>query len=950
MAQDTAEQATPDVATSQGASGEAGPSSEIVVTGSRVVTDGFSAPTPVTVLSGENLLTTTPSTIGEGLNKLPQFANSVRPTSAQFGPESGASTQLNLRSLGAQRGLILLDGRRLNPSTAQGVVDVSILPEELVERVEIVTGGASAAYGSDAVAGVVNFILDTDFTGFKGNIQGGITDRGDNLNGKISATYGTAIGEQLHLVVSGSFYEADGVESYRDREWFNSCAPINTPGAAGGFPAQPLRYQVCDANTTLMAPGGLIVGVSSPLANSVLGTEFLDANTPVPFQFGTMLSRTMMVGGNQEDQGIDFQPVAGLRRATGYARLNWEATDNITLFADALVAQSKADFRGTLMQMYDTTAITIYEDNAFLPESIRQQIDVTPDVDFIRMGTSNPSIGILQNIGISDTQRYTVGANAEFGDWTVDTYYEHGTNLQTIRANGNLVIAKYFDAIDAVRNPANGQIVCRTELTGPAHGCVPFNVFGPDSASQQAIDFVTTGPGGEGSLTKERTKEDVFEIAARGQPFATWAGDVGVALGGGYRKESVDRKVDPGSNGPKISCLQTQPEGCPDAYPIPRGVPSSYLARPVGAYFFSNQQPITGGYDLWELFGEVAVPLARDMPFLQSLDLNAAARYTDYSLSGGVTTWKVGLSWQPIDDIRFRATRSRDIRAANLVELYSSSPAGAGPINERLADGTLRTSTVVNLASGNPDLMPEKADTLTVGGVFSPTFLPGFQMSADYYNIDISGAIGQLGAQVIVDACSAGETALCSLVERDADGIIFRVNNGYLNIAQIKTTGLDLEASYRANIGDDSSFSIRGIATRVFELYVGGFDRAGQVGTSGGVPKWQFNIDANLRMGPFGVGVNERIIGAGTYNSTWVEGVDIDDNHLPAVAYTDFTASYRFDVAGNQWELYGTVNNLLDQDPPREAGQYFVFGTIPSNSSLYDAIGRAYTLGLRIRM
>ena len=955
LAQEVSPESAPNVATSQGASGENGPNSEIVVTGSRVVTNGFSAPTPVTVLSGQDLLTTTPSTIGEGLNKLPQFANSVRPTSAQFGPESGASTQLNLRSLGAQRGLILLDGRRVNPSTAQGVVDVSILPEELVERVEVVTGGASAAYGSDAVAGVVNFILDTDFTGFKSNIQGGITDRGDNLNGKISATYGTAIAEQFHLVVSGSFYKAEGVESYRDREWFQSCAPINTPGVAGGFPAQPLRYQVCDANTTLMAPGGLIVGVSSPAANSVLGTEFLDANTPVPFQFGTMLSRTMMVGGNQEDQGLDFQPVAGLQRATGYARLNWDATDNITFFADALVAQSKADFRGTLMQMYDTTAITIFEDNAFLPESIRQQIDVTPGVDFIKMGTSNPAIGILQNIGISDTQRFTVGMQGEFGGWTIDTYYEHGTNLQTIRANGNLVIAKYFDAIDAVRNPANGQIVCRTELTGPAHGCVPFNVFGPDSASQQAVDFVTSGPGGEGSWTKERTNEDVFELVARAQPLQTWAGDVGVAVGGGYRRESVNRQVDPGSNGPKISCLQTQPEGCPDAYPIPLGVPSSYLARPLGAYFFSNQQPITGGYDLWELFGEAAVPLARDMPFLQSLDLNAAVRYTDYSLSGGVTTWKVGLSWQPIDDIRFRATRSRDIRAANLTELYSSSAAGAGSINERLPDGTLRTSTVVNLATGNPELRPEKADTITAGAVFTPTFMPGLQFSVDYYDIDISKAIGQLGSQNIVDQCTGGATELCSLLDRDAEGIIFRVNNGYLNISQLKTNGVDFEASYRTAIGDDSSFSLRGIASRVFELSTQiqdqlSVDRAGQVGTSGGVPKWQFNIDANLRVGPFGVGINERIIGAGTYNSTYVEGVDIDDNHLPAVAYTDLTASYRFDVGANDWELYGTVNNLLDQDPPREAGQFFVFSTIPSNSYLYDAIGRAYTLGLRIRM
>jgi outer membrane receptor protein involved in Fe transport len=576
-------------------------------------------------------------------------------------------------------------------------------------------------------------------------------------------------------------------------------------------------------------------------------------------------------------------------------------------------------------------------------------------VDFIRMGTSNPAVGVLKNIGISDTQRYTVGVQAEFGDWAVDAYYEHGTNLQTIRANENLVLAHYFDAIDAVRNPANGQIVCRTELFGPAHGCVPFNVFGPDSASQQAVDFVTAGPGGEGSETMERTKEDVVELVARSQPFQTWAGEVGIALGGGYRSESVNRRVDPGSSGPKISCLQTQPNGCPNAYPIPRGVPSSYLARPLGAYFFSNQQPIVGGYDLWEVFGEAAVPLARDLPFLQSLDLNAAVRYTDYSLSGGVTTWKVGLSWQPIDDVRLRATRSRDIRAANLTELYSSSAAGAGSINERLADGTLRTSTVVNLATGNPDLSPEKADTLTVGAVFTPTFLPGLQFSVDYYDIAISEAIGQLGGQNIVDQCTAGATQLCSLLERDADGIIFRVNNGYLNISQLKTSGIDIEASYRTDIGDDASFSIRGIASHVIELSTQiqnqpAVDRAGQVGSSGGVPKWQFNIDANLRVGPFSVGAVERIIGAGTYNSTYVEGVDIDDNHLPSVAYTDLTAGYRFDIAGDEWELYGTINNLFDKDPPREAGQFFVFGTIPSNSYLYDAIGRAYTVGLRIRM
>ncbi|MBN8830672.1 MAG: TonB-dependent receptor, partial [Sphingomonadales bacterium] len=868
--------------------------------------------------------------------------------------ESGASTQLNLRALGPQRGLILLDGRRLNPSTATGVVDVAILPEELVQRVDIVTGGASAAYGSDAVAGVVNFILDSKFTGFKSTIQGGVTDRGDNVNGKISASFGTPIGERLHLILSGTFYNAEGVQDYRKREWFQSCAPINSPGVAGGLPARPLRLQRCGANTTLMAPGGLIVNASAGVPRSLINTQFLEGGVPAPFQIGTLATRTMMIGGTGEDQGIDFQPLPELRRVTGYGHLRYEASDNLEFFADALIAQSKARYRGTLMQFYDTTALTIYEDNAFLPESIRQIMNATPGVDSITVGTSMPAVGFLDNEGISDTKRFTVGLKGEVAGWTVDAYYEYGTNLQTIRGNGNVTIAHVFDAVDAVRNPANGQIVCRTQLTNPGHECVPYNIFGANAASQQAVDFVRSGPGGNGSWTKERTRQHVVEVAARSRPFSTWAGEVGVALGAGYRKDTVKREVDPGSNGPKISCLQTNPN-CANPYPIPRGVPSSYLARPVGAYFFSNQQPITGGYDVWEMFGEVAVPLARDKPFLQSLDLSAAARYTHYSLSGGVTTWKAGLTWQPIEDIRFRTTRSRDIRAANMTELYSTSAAGAGAINERLPNGTLRTSTVVNLATGNPDLKPEKADTFTAGAVFSPTFLPGLQLSADYYDIDISQAIGQLGGQNIVDQCVAGATELCKRIERDADGIIFRVNNGYLNISRMKTSGLDLEASYRTNIGADSSLMIRAIASHVFELSTqtqqqAPVDRAGQTGLSGGIPSWNFNIDVNLKLNGFSLGVNERIIGKGTYNATFVEGVDIDDNKIPAIAYTDLTASYRFDVGDRQWEVFGTVNNLLDQDPPWKSGQFFVFGTIPTNAYLFDTIGRAYTIGLRIKL
>jgi len=908
---------------------------DIVVTGSRVISNGFSAPTPVTVVTGEKLLTSTPTTIGEALNKLPQFANSIRPSTSQFAPESGASTQLNLRSLGAQRGLILLDGRRLNPSTAGGIVDVSILPEELVSRVDIVTGGASAAYGSDAVAGVVNFVLDTKFRGLKANVQGGITERGDNGNFKGSLTWGTDIGSTLHLVASGSYFRQDGILNYRDRDWFRSCAPVVVPGT-------PARLQRCNVKTSFMAAGGLIT--AGPLA----GTQFLEGGVPAPFTYGNPRTATQMVGGDGEDQGLDFQPLPKLERITGYAHLDWKPSDRLTFFADGLYGRSATQYHGTLQGFYATTALTIYRDNAYLPAAIAARMD-DPNGDGNRadaiqrftLGHSFPQIGPQTNRGISETERVTAGFSSKVGTWNVDGYYEYGTNLQTIRSIGNLTIQRLFDSVDAVRNAA-GQIVCRSTLTSP-HDCVPLNVFGPDSASQAAVDYVRASPyGGSGSVTRERTEENVAELTARGNLFSTWAGPVAVALGGGYRKETVNRKVDPGSNGPKF------PNGL-----IPRGVEfTRYISSTSGAYFLSNQQPIKGGYDLYELFGEALVPLAEDVPFARKLVIDLAGRYTHYSTSGGVETWKVGVNWQPIRDFRFRATRSRDIRAANLTELYSTSSAGAASVVDPFRNNA--TPVVISLALGNQQLRPERADTLTLGGVFTPTFLRGAQLSLDYYDIKIAGAIGQLGTQNIVNQCFAGAAAACGLLERDAGGNLFRINNGYLNINKLKTSGLDIEASYRTAIPGGSA-GLRVIASRVFELSTlipGGstVDRAGQVGTSGGVPKWNFNISATVAQGGLSLTWDERVIGAGTYDSTFVEGRDIDDNRLPAVAYTDLSLSYKFKVGSHDLEAYGVVNNLFDKDPPRQSGSYFVFATIPTNTYLYDQIGRAFTLGLRVRL
>jgi len=933
MAQETSPQ--PDEGDAAGDSA----AEQIIVTGTRLISNGFSAPTPVTVVTGQELLTATPTTIGEALNKLPQFANSIRPTSSQFAPENGAATQLNLRSLGAQRSLVLLDGRRVTPSTAGGIVDVSILPEELVQRVDIVTGGASAAYGSDAVAGVVNFILDTQFEGLKGTAQSGVSSRGDNANYKFSLTGGLALGERLHLVLSGSYFHQDGVKDYRNRDWFQSCAPVVLSGQT------PVRQWHCGVKTSQEATGGLIV--SGPLK----GIQFGPGGEPEPFIYGNPATATQMVGGSGEDQGIDFQPVAAIDRKTVYGHLLYEANDNLDLFVDGLYGNSLATYRGTLMGFYGNTALTIYRDNAFLPASVAALMDdpngdgdTSDAVNTITVGHNMDQLGFLINKGRSETIRFSGGFNARLGnDWHLDGYYGYGTNLQTIRAIGNLTVERFFDAIDAVRDPATGDIVCRRALTITAlSSCQPLNIFGPDSASQASINYVLSSPyGGSGSVTKERTRQHVAEIVLRGSPFSTWAGPLSLAVGGGYRKESVNRVVDPGSNGLKF------PNG------QPRGVEfTRYASSTYGAYFFSNQRPISGGYDVWELFGETQIPLADGVPFAEELSVNLAARYTHYSISGGVTTWKGGINWQPIPDVRFRATRSRDIRAPNLTELYSTSAAGASSATDPFRDNAV--SVVVSQANGSLALHPEKADTLTVGGVLSPRFLPGFNLSADYYSIKIEDAIGQLGVQNIINQCYAGATELCSRLERDPQGVLFRVDNGYLNINRLKTRGLDIEGSYRTDVGA-GFLTFRAIVSRVFELstLIPGssvVDRAGQTGLDGGVPKWNFSLNATGKFGPATLSIDERIIGKGKYDATFVEGRDIDDNSVAAIAYTDLSLSFDVKQGNRTFQLFGTVNNLFDQDPPSHSGNFFVFATRPTNAYLYDQIGRAFTVGVRLKM
>jgi outer membrane receptor protein involved in Fe transport len=374
-----------------------------------------------------------------------------------------------------------------------------------------------------------------------------------------------------------------------------------------------------------------------------------------------------------------------------------------------------------------------------------------------------------------------------------------------------------------------------------------------------------------------------------------------------------------------------------------------------GCYNLSNLQNNSGGFHILEGFLETQLPLARDKRMAHSLDWNAAVRYADYSLSGGVTTWKTGIIYQPIDGLRLRVTQSRDIRGANIAELFApGSGTGLGitdPFrnNEQVLGGTTFTT-------GNPDLLPEKADTTAVGITYVPTAFPEFSATVDWFKIDMTDAISSLGAQNIVNQCFAGATHLCPLIHRGPDGIINLVENPTLNEASLKAEGMDIEFGYHAPLSNIVESWNGSLSARLFASYLGKLesqnlgsapvDRAGDIRNSS-APKWKAQLNLSYDLANFGLSIRERYIGNAKYDSTW-NAVQVDNNRIHSVFYTDLTGRYRFGRDGAT-EVFVTINNVFDT-MPQKTGFLFVVGTQPIGKSLYDQIGRAYTVGVRVSL
>lgn len=932
---------------------------EIVVTGSRVITNGVKAPTPVTVVSTDIMQDVSPGDKFVGLTQLPVFQGSSSPATASFGTTGSrvGGGFANLRGLGGTRTLVLLNGNRVVPSSDDGSPDVSLFPSPLISRVDIVTGGASAAYGSDAVSGVVNFVLDTDYTGLKGELQAGISDEGDKKNYMGNLVYGTEFGPdgRGHIVVAGEYSDDAGLGACDRRIPCEGWAVVNngTVTAATATEANPLRVVRPNAQSSRMAIGGLIYGGQAGVPASISNVKFGPGGTVIPFVPGANFNPTTMVGGNG-DNGGQYVVLYGAREAyNAYTNISYEVTDNTKAYIEGslghtyIIAPSFLSREAPAAEQF-----TIFRDNVFMPAAIRNALPATLqsfqvgrlDRDFLLTPKKfDDDTSPLEYTSKNDIARVVAGFETDLGDeWSLDGHASHGRNKVVSLTYNNPILERTYLASDAVVNPANGQPICRIKLQNPnstnptINLCEPLNIFGEGSPSRAALGYIL------GTARAERiNKQTVAEIALSGKPFETWAGPVGFAIGGSYRKEVLAQDADP------ISKLIGGPRLSP-------AVPAGLTGR-FGGFRLTNTPALSGRISVKEAFTEFSVPLAKDQAWAEGLDLSLAARYADYNTSGGVTTWKAGLVYEPGGGLRFRGTRSRDIRAGNMFELFDAGSGTALTVNDPFLGGVV-SSSGQTISRGNVNLRPEKADTTTVGITYQPEWLDGVSASVDYYRINIKDAITALGAQNIVNQCFAGSTFLCPLIQRLAPapgqtlGTISFIDNPRVNAAAVRANGVDFELGYDGEIGNGN------IAARLLTTYTAKretetlgaapIDLAGSVFDS--APKWRSTLTLRYDQGPMTITLSERYIGSGKYDvQASTLSLSKSDNHVGDTFYTNITGRYRIG-AEEEYELFLTINNLFDQDP-HKIGQFSTAGTVVIAKDMYDYIGRAFTTGVRFK-
>lgn len=934
-------QAQEQTAPQDAAAGDEASNRDIIVTASRTAQNGLQAPTPTQVIGADVIAKQAATTVMEVLNQNPAFKATRSPGANATNTSSPAQATADLRALGGQRTLVLVNGSRVvpfAPASNLGVpttTDLNLFPTLMIERVDVVTGGASALYGSDAVSGVVNLIMRKQYDGVQLTAQGGISSRGDSRTFRIGGIGGINFDDDRgRIMLSADYSDNTGVPDIYHRDWgaqeimLVSNGQRTTPGTPGfGQPAFILAPNV-HAN---LGSGAVIISTIPGLTNMTFNPN----GTIRPFQKGAIFGGSTMIGGEGRATITETALVPAVTRFTAYGSLYYDFSDTFTAYIEGGFSWSRGDLDGVPIRL---TSQTIRRDNPFIPAQVLALLPAaTQTFNISRIGHD---IGNNDYIITNKTPHGVIGFEASLGGtWKADAHLSYGENRYASRTAQNPVTANINFAIDAVdqgrflTGTPNGNIVCRAvALNNPAAaGCQPLNLFGEGNSSAAARDYIW----GEGL-------SEVFysQIAAAanivGEPFLTWAGPVRVAFGGEYRKEKQRLTTDA-------------------------------IASSNGFLTAGNAVPYSGQFSVKEGYVEATVPLAADMPGLETLDINGAVRYADYSTVGGQTTWKLGAVWEPISGLNIRVARSRDIRAPAINELVSP---GSNVTNNvtLVVDGVTKNASIPqNTSLGNPNIGPEFADTWTAGFAYTGSgALRGLGLSIDYYNIKIKRAITNLTTTNIAALCGAGQQSFCNMFSYAPDLATAapndRIHTGLiapaLNVGAFSQEGIDMTLSYRTSapfLGEDGRFSLNASGTYILHALVDSgtgaapIDRVGENGWAnlGSIPHFRSTMTHTIGAKRWELSLQTIFISGGvqdvTYNTS--PTTTINDNKVPRVTYFNLTGKF---IVGDmsKFELFWAVNNLFDRDPPPTP---YIILNGPVNGQYYDKVGRNFMVGARVK-
>lgn len=896
---------------------------KVVVTGSRVIRTGDSSPSPVTVVPAEDLLTLKPgATLAEALNSLPVFSGSrgagSNPTTVGVAAGgNGSANQLNLRNIGATRTLVLMDNKRVPPTLFNGIVDVDIIPQMFVDRVDVVTGGVSAVYGSDAITGVVNYVINRKFNGVKLMATYGVSEKGDAGKHHAGVAWGANLGGGLHAEAGFEYRKEEGIDRRSSRDWMNQW------GVTGaGTTANPYVLQ-SDLRQKDFPFGGLIT--TGALAGQVFKTDGVLST----FTNGTATGTTsIQVGG---DGGYwDAGLLARLEGKQLFGRLDYTlSTDTRAHFQ----VSGNLKTNGNVAETNQLNGITLRRTNGFLPASIQALMPGSQPT--FRLSKFMAEVPRVQSE--SDTQQWvtTGGIEGKVGGLSWDVDFTHGNAKLDTRMANVLNRQKLAAALDAVSS--NGQVVCNIKLTNPGRmdDCVPLNVFGPSAASAAAVDYVT-----DGIRFQSTTVMNDLGASVRGSPFSTWAGPVNAALSAGWRKMSFES----GS-----SSRATDVVDCTGL------TLNCTVGNPLTEFIF-GELPQGVSQTVREFAGEVDAPLAK------GVNMNAAVRDTKYNTSGKYLTWKAGVDWHVLDSLRFRATRSRDIRAPTLFDLFApTSIVQVRPLD--LLTNT--TPTVPSIDESNHALKAEIGNTVTVGLVWKPA--PRLSFALDAYRIRISDAITSVTGSTpgFQQACyaSGGASPYCELQARPGSFTDTSAANAVtawyvrnINVAEVETWGVDLEANYAGKLLD-RPMSLRALVAWQPHVYyrqpgLVTVDQGGVGFGPGGLASTPaIRVSGFLRFKPtdsLTVDVMQRWRSAmklsGDPTQVWVR------NRMPSFATTAVTLSYEMETAWGEPQFFVNAENLFDATPPQGAfsGNGTRAGLRDGSAVGDDPRGRYFSVGMRL--